>query len=463
MDESISRIRENEGVVHTVRSKELGYPCEPLVPNYELLDDARCWEDIEANTMGPLLQNDCLFRIRSDKTDEQISRYLEFLMSSCEYSARGVYIASLAIIRNPANYSAWAYRMECSERLQLSLQSEMDFARRVAFESPKSYQAWRYRRWLCEMHKSPHNEVEFVKLEIATSPKNHCAWGHMTWLMHNFEVSKEQVHKELEFLSFLLESDVYNNTAWVYKSYILGSFGSMLEDVDLVQGYITDFRTMLSSPWNESLSQYLVEGNKRLSELYNGCLKLDSCSDKCIGGPSNCFIKAIDAFGVVTNALLMLMCGIMPDCEERLQVLVDSGLVALVVASSFAVSVAGAFFAVSVVEAFFAGSVVEAFFAGSVVGAFFAGSVAAAFFADSVIGAFFAVSVAGAFFAGSVVEAFFAGSVVGAFFADSVIGALVSSNSYTAVANERVPLLSLIAAIQSRDSFKLEGTSRSVL
>lgn len=58
-------------------------------------------------------------------SDDQLSFYLSSLIASCEYSSRGVCITSLIIKSNPANYTAWAYRMDCAERLELPLADEM--------------------------------------------------------------------------------------------------------------------------------------------------------------------------------------------------------------------------------------------------------------------------------------------------------------------------------------------------
>ncbi|ORM41118.1 Protein farnesyltransferase/geranylgeranyltransferase type-1 subunit alpha [Babesia sp. Xinjiang] len=315
-----AQIRDNEGVVHTVRSPELGYPCGKFIADYELLDDSKCWEDIETEIGVSDSSSDGLFKIRSDHTDDVISCYLAHFISTGEYSSRGIYIASLAIKHNPANYSAWAYRMDCSERLHLSLEDELDFARKIAFEAPKSYQAWQYRRRLCQLHNNPYNEIDYVKLEIANSPKNHCAWAYLSWLAQQFDMTEENVHKELEFLAFLLDSDIYNNTAWVYKSFVLNHFGHMFDEAFFIKSHVDDLKKMLSTPWNESLSQYLVNAISMLSNIHTGCLKLDSCGDACTGDIDDCVIKAIDSCGQVTTPIMMLKRSIVSDDVEILQV-----------------------------------------------------------------------------------------------------------------------------------------------
>ncbi|GBE59435.1 prenyltransferase alpha subunit repeat domain containing protein [Babesia ovata] len=293
MGDNIPQILENEGVVRTVLSENLGYPCDPFIPNYELLDDARCWEDIEREFQKDTSASDELFEIRSDRTDRQLSFYLSHLIANGEHSSRGVYLTSLAIKHNPANYTAWAYRMDCAEKLQLSLTDEMDFTRKIAYESPKSYQAWQYRRRLCEMHDDPYNEPE-------------------TWLMTRFDMNRDRLHKELEFVAFLLDSDVYNNTAWVYKAFLLEHYGHMLEDAMHLQGYVSDLRRMLASPWNESLSQYLAAASSKIDGKQTGCLRLDSCIQGCVGGLATCTVAAIEACTDITPALLILkreICG----------------------------------------------------------------------------------------------------------------------------------------------------------
>ncbi|EDO07820.2 Protein prenyltransferase alpha subunit repeat family protein [Babesia bovis T2Bo] len=320
MEDNISRIRENEGVIHTVRSDVFGYPCEPLVPDYSLLDDAESWSDINAALGDVKLDLDGLFRIRSDHTDNLIAVYMAHLISTQEYSSRGLYISSLAIMHNAANYTAWSYRMDCCLKMKLPLKDEITFARRVAYESPKSYQAWQYRRWLCDTGNTDHDELEYVKLEIATSPKNHCAWGYMTWLMQRFVDTKEQVLKELEFVHFLLESDIYNNTVWFYKDFIVFRYGHLLGTSCLVQEYIGDIKSMLMSPWNESLSQYLAHCTGTISAVHPECLNMDTCQSGCAGGPSRCLLGAIESSGVVTTALLNLKLALNTEPAERLVV-----------------------------------------------------------------------------------------------------------------------------------------------
>ncbi|GIX61891.1 farnesyltransferase/geranylgeranyltransferase type-1 subunit alpha [Babesia caballi] len=70
MEDELEHIRENEGVVHTVVSEAMGYPCSPFIPDYELLDDASQWEDIEAARAKRTVSTEGLFRIRSTETGE---------------------------------------------------------------------------------------------------------------------------------------------------------------------------------------------------------------------------------------------------------------------------------------------------------------------------------------------------------------------------------------------------------
>lgn len=306
MDGRVEKLLENEGVIHDVISENLEYPCDPFIPDYGILDDETVWADLKARGGEDSYSADGLFRIRSDATDDQLSFYLSSLIASCEYSSRGVCITSLIIKSNPANYTAWAYRMDCAERLELPLADEMDFARRITFESPKSYQAWQYRRRLCELHNGRYTEVDYIKYEITSSPKNHCAWSHLTWLMIHFPVTKEDALKEMEFVEFLLSTDVYNNTAWVYKTFLFEHLGHLWDRSADVRSYVVDFKKLLESPWNESLANYLIHMGTTLSEKHKECLHLESCEDDCAGGIYVCSSRAINKAGIITTPLMLL-------------------------------------------------------------------------------------------------------------------------------------------------------------
>lgn len=300
-------------------SEDLEYPCEPFTPDYKLLVDESVWVDIESHRQAKRPEKDTLFKIKVDDTDEKLFFYLSYLIASKEFSSRGIYITSLLIKRNPSNYSAWTYRMECVERLKPTLASEMDFARKLSHESPKSYQAWQYRRRLCETYGDAHNELDYIKYEITTWSKNHCAWSYLTWLMTAFSVRKEQALKEMDFVQFLLASDVYNNTAWVYKNFLLEKHGHHYDYRMQISWFSADLHKMKECPWNDSLANYLIARLAQVAEKHRECLKLASCESNCLGGPRACTTKFIDNIGANTPPLLWLYYNVTDDVTYKSQ------------------------------------------------------------------------------------------------------------------------------------------------
>ncbi|KAK2195953.1 Protein prenyltransferase [Babesia duncani] len=146
-------LEESEGVLISVFSKNIPYPPPEIILDDKLLQDDSKWRDLIQYTHlkeKPPSQN-LLFIIRMESSDELVSEYLAALLNADEFSQRGLYISGLAIKNNPANYSAWYYRMECINQMKLSINEELGkqssihnlaiaFARRVTYESPKSYQ-----------------------------------------------------------------------------------------------------------------------------------------------------------------------------------------------------------------------------------------------------------------------------------------------------------------------------------
>lgn len=82
-----------------------------------------------------------------------------------ELSARALALTEQAITLNPANYTAWAYRRQCIDKiatrfvekadksgLSALLAHEFTYTDDISADSPKNYQLWGHRRWLTEFH-----------------------------------------------------------------------------------------------------------------------------------------------------------------------------------------------------------------------------------------------------------------------------------------------------------------------
>ncbi|UVC49638.1 protein farnesyltransferase subunit alpha [Theileria orientalis] len=273
---------ECEGVSNTIICEKLNFPYPPVELDLSLLDDESVWSDLEFENTP---KDNLLFELTRELLAVRVSHLFNALIKSKEYSTRGMYLSKLMIKLNPANYTAWHYRLLCVKTLELNLEEELEFARRITFESIKSYQSWNHRRQICEIAYSKFNELEFVKLEIGTSPKNQSAWAYLTWLIKTFGPTDRS--DEFEFVDFLVKTDVYNNSAWNYKNFLIKHFDGDLELGFVLREFAQDFQSLFERPDNESLCSYLIDMVSHIERKHNKCINdmdidyLESIKDKC--------------------------------------------------------------------------------------------------------------------------------------------------------------------------------------
>ncbi|UKJ88660.2 hypothetical protein MACJ_001904 [Theileria orientalis] len=273
---------ECEGVSNTIICEKLNFPYPPVELDLSLLDDESVWSDLEVENTS---KDNLLFELTRELLALRISCLFNALIKNKEYSVRGLYLSKLMIKLNPANYTAWYYRLQCIKTLDLDLEEEIEFARRITFESIKSYQSWNHRRRICQLAHSKFNELEFVKLEIGTSPKNQSAWAYLTWLIKTFGPTDRS--DEFEFVDFLVNTDVYNNSAWNYKNFLIRHFDGDLDIGFVLREFARDFQSLLERPDNESLCSYLIDMVSHIERKHSKCINdmdteyLESIRDKC--------------------------------------------------------------------------------------------------------------------------------------------------------------------------------------
>ncbi|XP_955405.1 protein farnesyltransferase alpha subunit, putative [Theileria annulata] len=260
-----------------------------------MLNSDKVWEDIELlkKPDEPLL-----FELKQDILELRAKSFFKVLIKNKEFSTRGLYLTSIIIKYNPADYTSWYYRNECLKALDVDLNDELNFTRKITMESIKAFQPWNHRRNICTLANSGFNEIEYVKLEISTSPKNQCAWGHLTWLVRYFGVS--DLFKELEFVEFLVSGDVYNNSAWNYKNFIFKYFKTDFDIDFMVKELGRDFQRLLRRTDNEGLCSYIMDMVPFLESSYTKCI-MTNC--ECLfffheiilgeGPLSTCLVKII--------------------------------------------------------------------------------------------------------------------------------------------------------------------------
>ncbi|EKX73214.1 protein farnesyltransferase alpha subunit, putative [Theileria equi strain WA] len=312
MENAIALLEEYEGVNTLVTCKELNFPGEPFDISYDMLNDESVWEDLfyddhsTRSSNGPFL-----FEISKEVLDERVDSLMRKLIKRREYSTRGLYITTILIKLNPANYTAWYYRNECINRLNISLEDELDFTRKITLESIKSYQPWNHRRNICQLANNCFNELEYIKLEIATSPKNQCAWSHLTWLVDTFGIDEDGINKEIEFIDFLIGSDSYNNSVWNYKNFIIKRFKDAFGLDYIVKECKNNFELLMKKPKNESLVNYMTNMLSYCETLFSKCINLDFCTSTCNGPPTLCIISAIVKSRGISTQLLTLVAHIL--------------------------------------------------------------------------------------------------------------------------------------------------------
>eukprot|EP00375_Theileria_parva_P000167 XP_762836.1 hypothetical protein [Theileria parva strain Muguga] len=89
-----------------------------------MLNDDKVWEDlelIEKKSNEPLL-----FELKLDILEFRAKSFFKVLIKNREFSTRGLYLTTIIIKFNSADYTAWYYRNECMKSLDMDLREELD-------------------------------------------------------------------------------------------------------------------------------------------------------------------------------------------------------------------------------------------------------------------------------------------------------------------------------------------------
>lgn len=162
-----------------------------------------------------------------------------------EVSERALRLCGAAIRACPADFNAWAYRMDvvrglvaaaaAEEGRRERLRGEREFVREVAAEAGKGYQVWEYRRFLVELgrgvegeeEEEDEEEFELVDDVLDGDEKNYHAWSHRTWLMGGGGrvgvAAKKKEEEELLWSGLRIRRDVRNNSAYAYRWAVAGA------------------------------------------------------------------------------------------------------------------------------------------------------------------------------------------------------------------------------------------------
>ncbi|PVU88925.1 hypothetical protein BB559_004292 [Furculomyces boomerangus] len=227
--------------------------------------------------------------------------YLRAIMQAGEVSERAFELVGEAIKLNPANYTAWLYRIKIFQDLDLDVKKELAWISMIANDNPKNYQVWHQRQKIVdslvksnkikefdiELDKTTKdnlsmvsnsdtvsideslvlltknlgneiakNEIEFINSQISSDSKNFHAWSYRQYIIKTFELwDYEKVYLESK-----INQDIRNNSAWNQRYFVLlkGKMDFKITDTEVLEKeirYTTE--KIVLAPNNESSWVYI--------------------------------------------------------------------------------------------------------------------------------------------------------------------------------------------------------------
>lgn len=191
---------------------------------------------------GLILSETCTFYI----VQSTISLFRQIINSE-ELSVQALEIVNQVLDLSQSFYPAWQYRKLLFHHLNLNLQDELEFLRKIAIQNPKNYQMWHYRKDLLKICTNSQQEFEFVDGILALDERNVHAWGYRLWVVERFDLWQQ----DLEFIQGYIENCPRNNSAWNYRNSIWPKCGKNVEEnLGFVFRFVND---LLNEPCFEYL------------------------------------------------------------------------------------------------------------------------------------------------------------------------------------------------------------------
>lgn len=209
--------------------------------------------------------------------------YFRALIAKQEFSQRALDLTSQLIEFNSADYTAWKYRWQCLQALDVDPEWEYKFTESIMFDNAKNYQLWNHRR-LCLQSLGPgyvERELEFAKAALDIDDKNYHSWAHRQAVL---SFSPQLWERELLFVSAILERDTRNNSAWNQRFVAVkhlatpGSLAQLLStEIAFVDQHIQK-APRNESTWNYLWGLFTLPGCRRNEmayhrEVYDICAK----------------------------------------------------------------------------------------------------------------------------------------------------------------------------------------------
>ncbi len=141
-----------------------------------------------------------------------------YVVQEEEVSERAYRLTTEVLGVNPGNYTVWHWRRRCLDKLELSLERELEWLDDVGVENEKCYQYWHHRRLMLEKLAKPYQAEEAFFAEILESDsKNYHAWTYRQWYLAHYELCEAQLPVSAE----LIASNVLNNTFWTFRYFLV--------------------------------------------------------------------------------------------------------------------------------------------------------------------------------------------------------------------------------------------------
>jgi protein farnesyltransferase/geranylgeranyltransferase type-1 subunit alpha len=154
------------------------------------------------------------------KFDETMG-YYRAIVKANEMSERALSITHDVIKLNPANYTAWQYRIKCLVELKADMREELAFAVELSEDNPKCYQVWQHRRAVVSVLGSPENELAATAAYLREDTKNYHTWSYRQWLLRTFGGASAWAQDLRDTAGLLVALDVRNNSLWNQRSFLL--------------------------------------------------------------------------------------------------------------------------------------------------------------------------------------------------------------------------------------------------
>lgn len=147
--------------------------------------------------------------------------YFRAIVAADELSPRALALTADVIELNPANYTAWQYRLRCITALNASLTEELAFTLAVAEENPKCYQVWQHRRAVTALIGAAGDELAATARYLREDTKNYHAWSYRQWLLRAFGNATLWTADLRDTADLLVALDVRNNSLWNQRAFLL--------------------------------------------------------------------------------------------------------------------------------------------------------------------------------------------------------------------------------------------------